>query len=1317
MIDGYEAAPAEPVPGRRTAWISSGLEQLARRLGTEAAAALPTHFDVVIVGSGYGGAIAAERLAGLRRAGQEAPLRLCVLERGREYLPGAFPSRMADLGGHVRFTTPAKAGAKGRLEGLFDVRVGQDMSVLLANGVGGGSLINAGVMEFPSPAIFADPAWPPGLPTYDELSGRAYEIRQELGAGSRSAPNQIDPASLGAGSDRLNAMVTLGGRAVPITVALKQGHLTSGNVQLSACIGCGDCATGCNHSAKDSLDVNLLRRAAGGGAELYTGATVTRVRRVEDAWELEVWHTDAALRQRMAGALRLRADKVVLAAGTLGSTEILLRSQTDDLRFSDRLGQGFSGNGDIVAALYDASRAMNGVADEVLPPKQRNVGPTITAMVDGRDQRGEGFVAQDLGVPGALRRLFEEASTTSWLLHQLGRADDAVHDPQANDTDRCAVDPAKIGRSVAMALIGRDSAAGVLSVLPDDPALPGDTGVRIDWPRARQDERIAQAQDWLAGRVEAAGLGGQVLPNPMWRLLPEDMEQMLGARRGPLLTVHPLGGCPMGRDRRHGVVNERGEVYDRHGLDDEAVHPGLMVLDGAIIPVSLGINPALTIATLADVAIEQLIDRWDLDRPAPDGPPLPKRCARPIFRALPDPRPPQETKVQVVEQLTGWVRLEGADRRVWVELSLAYADKALFPQDCSGQRKAFTMAGHVLPVAHDPALSRVRVFASRGSKYASARRPDQDALLVAPLLESSWLRFFHQERSTRGERIGRAWWAWLRNRGMRDGWQEAAQWLSRRDPGSDAGRLGQRTGLSIWKRFVQSLSLASRAGAVRLFDYQLDLGAPSRAAGPFAHLAGRSGLRIAGRKRLTYERRCNPWEQLMRLELTEFMGMRLERCRHLTVNPIYFAQKQVALARIVAQQDQPGALADTLAFLLYCARLLIDVHLWSFRKPDRPGSRPAQRLPGRLPGLPAPALHEFVPDGATEGVIRLTCYPGRGAPATRRPVLMIHGYSASGTTFAHPSVDPNLAGHLWREGFEPWIVDLRTSCGMPTADKPWTFEQIALADVPAAVRFVCARTGAARIDVVSHCMGSAMLAMTLLSDEPSAHQTADRLGRWVASQVGPAMYFSPANIFRSYLVRYVRHLLPELQYSLRPGGEVPGFDADMFDRLVASLPYLNDARGSEFDIENPSWLRPWRRTPWVGTRHRLDALIGRTFDARRMSPAALDHIDDFFGPISLATVSQPVHFAREGFVTSHDGWERFLETRLVRLAHLRMLSLHGCDNGLADWETGRRLRELAKDRGLRWQVRFVRDHGHQDCLIGRDCLNVFKIIDSFLKTD
>src|SRR5262245_45490088 len=122
------------------------MTRLARSLND-----LRPHYDAVVVGSGYGGGVAAARLA---RAGK----RVAVLERGQEFPTGGFPRRFPELREQLQLT--AKRVRMGSPTGLYDVRLGEDMHILVGCGLGGGSLINAGVALRPDPRVFGDRVWP-----------------------------------------------------------------------------------------------------------------------------------------------------------------------------------------------------------------------------------------------------------------------------------------------------------------------------------------------------------------------------------------------------------------------------------------------------------------------------------------------------------------------------------------------------------------------------------------------------------------------------------------------------------------------------------------------------------------------------------------------------------------------------------------------------------------------------------------------------------------------------------------------------------------------------------------------------------------------------------------------------------------------------------------------------------------------------------------------------------------------------------------------------------------------------------------------------
>ena len=1286
-----------------TAWLSRGFEQWLHDAGQEP-------YDVAIVGSGYGGAIAAAELAGatVGEGATRRPVRVCVLERGREYLPGMFPVRLAELPRHVRFCTERSSRPRGTREGLFDIRVGRDVNAVLANGLGGGSLINAGVMAEPAPRVLD--AWRDGLAA--ELAPYLAEARKRLGAEGQTIDRHPKgrPAKLAA-LERLAGAVAGAARfeAASLTVGMRDRPDGAEH----ECKRCGDCATGCNYGAKRSLDTNLLYQARSAGAEIYTGATVLRLEREGDFWVLHTVHTDAPLRRRQGAPARLRARRVILAAGTFGSTEILMRSQSATLRFSGQLGRRFSSNGDAIAVLYGQDREVNAVADEsVAVEDDRKVGPTITGILDLREQRG--IVIEEIAVPGALRRVFEEVVTTVNTLHSLAEPDEDPHAPDGPAQDPCAVDASAIRRSSVLVMMGDDGAAGVLRLVGGDgePAEAGDGAVRVHWPALRKRRLFAEQVALVRSLAELARTGGRVLPNPLWQLLPDSMKPLFDNRLGPLLTVHPLGGCAIGRSREDGVVNEKGQVFDASRSAADAAWDTLAVLDGSIVRSSLGINPALTIAALSLRAVQALRAEWGFApraaAPAPD-------VERPRFRPMARPAPARPTEVKLIERLSGPARLrrhDGDELECFVELTLRFRRSAL------GEL--------VLPVRGRPVAMPRRRGIERGELrvfdkelWARRRRAgeeprDDEALLRAPL--AGTLTLLQRERSTAEERSKRARRAWLLNRGLRDCYQWIVERLTKRDMG-----VGQFCA-EVAHRWRLSGALASRAGEARILAYDLRLaGEPSLAADAVLDRAAFvAGASIAGRKRLTYERRGNPWRQLMALELRDFPGLAGPRPT-LELDLKFLAREHVPLFKLVRQQDQVSALADVASFLAYLLRLMMTIHVWSFRKPDAPRSRALQRLPGAIPGrLPPPAvawLH-FAPREGEPVSARLTRYcPERASGA---PVLMLHGYSASGTTFAHHAVRPNMAEYFCARGRDVWLLDMRTSSGLPTARLPWSFEEAALEDIPAAVGEICRRTGAPSLDVFAHCMGSAMLAMAVLAPPPAGEDRyerralPERIRKAALSQIAPIVVFSPANVFRGYAMSYLKRFLPFEKYRFRVRAH-PGVADQLIDRLLATLPYPRP----EFDLENPLW--PWRRTPFVGTRHRMDALYGRDFNLadERGGPLlddeVLEYIDDLFGPLSIETVSQAIHFARAEVITNRIGRNDYVLRRNLERWKFPTLSIHGAENGLSDVATLARFeRTFQEEAGIRIRIREFPGFGHQDSLIGKRAPEVFAEVLRFL---
>jgi choline dehydrogenase-like flavoprotein len=181
-----------------------------------------------------------------------------------------------------------------------------------------------------------------------------------------------------------------------------------------------------------------------------------------------------------------------------------------------------------------------------------------------------------------------------------------------------------------VAMIGHDSADGVMMLNAGDGWMDGDGAVSVRWPTLRAYPPLLERHRRFEALLRSS-IGGRALPSPLWRLLPEKLDFLFGGRSGPLVTVHPLGGCPMGDDFLTGVVDKYGQVYlppqtlrdeenDSRGPEHphsfaepetndegEPVYKGLYVLDGSIVPTALGVNPSKTIAALAERGIDRLL--------------------------------------------------------------------------------------------------------------------------------------------------------------------------------------------------------------------------------------------------------------------------------------------------------------------------------------------------------------------------------------------------------------------------------------------------------------------------------------------------------------------------------------------------------------------------------------------------------------------------------------------------------------------------------------------------------------------------------------
>lgn len=569
---------------------------------------LEDRYDAVVIGSGYGGGVAASRLS---RMG----LRVALLERGIERLPGDFPDTTMEA--TRDFQCHAGTRHIGKRTALFDLHVGADISALVGCGLGGTSLINANVSLEPEDRVFEDTAWPDDLREEVDNDGA-------LRMGFERARTMLQPEPYPEDWPRLAKFEALGRSAgamgaqasrVPINVRFASGPNAAG-VNQPACNLCGDCCSGCNTGAKNTTAMNYLADAVAHGCHIYCGLRVRHVTKAgTGGWRVAFLQDETGREKFDHGPLHIHADTVVLGAGTLGSTEILLRSREEGLNLSPLLGQRFSGNGDVLGFGYNNDQPVNGIgmgrhaiaydpAKDNRPP----VGPTIVGGIDlrGAADISDAMIIEEGAIPGGLSALLpsvmaataaalgEDTDEGDWAEEKLRELSSLVRGPYRG----------AVAHTQTYLVMAHDGSDGEMRLEKDC--------LKIHWPDVGERPQFEK----IAGRLRqaVAANGGKYVPNPIWT-------DLLGHS---LITVHPLGGCTMGSNAETGVVDADCRVFDPQG----GVYDGLLVCDGSVLPRSVGVNPLLTITAVAERAMMRLAERRGLTlNTETSTPPLPKPIA------------------------------------------------------------------------------------------------------------------------------------------------------------------------------------------------------------------------------------------------------------------------------------------------------------------------------------------------------------------------------------------------------------------------------------------------------------------------------------------------------------------------------------------------------------------------------------------------------------------------------------------------------------------------------------------------------------------
>ena len=511
-------------------------------------------FDVLIVGSGFGGSVAALRLI-------EKGYRVGVLEAGRRFTDADFPKTSWRL---QRFLWAPKLGCTG----IQRIHVLKDVVVLAGAGVGGGSLVYANTLYVPPKRFFEDKQWAHITDWADELAPYYDQASRMLGVVTNPTMTPSDLV-MKAVADDMGVGHTF--RMTPVGVYFGDGPGVTkddpffGGVgpARTGCTECGECMTGCRHNAKNTLPKNYLALAEQAGAVVFPLTTATTIEpREGGGYTVQTVRTGSWSKRGRS----FTAEHVIMAAGTYNTQKLLHRMKDDGKlpRLSRMLGRLSRTNSEsILGAIAKSADAdyTRGVAitSSFFPDDE---GTHVEPCRYGKGSNSMGLLQSVLTVPRPgeprwrtwTKELWRQRTTAVQILNVRKWSERAVISLVMQPVDNSLTLQGKRGRFGWRLATNKDESNPAPSYIPISNEVA---------------ERMAEKVDGIAG--------GNVFDN-----------------FDAVLTAHFVGGCAIGADEESGVVDPYHRVYN---------YPGLHIVDGAAITANLGVNPSLTITAQAERAM------------------------------------------------------------------------------------------------------------------------------------------------------------------------------------------------------------------------------------------------------------------------------------------------------------------------------------------------------------------------------------------------------------------------------------------------------------------------------------------------------------------------------------------------------------------------------------------------------------------------------------------------------------------------------------------------------------------------------------------
>ena len=520
------------------------------------------NFDVVIIGSGFGGSVSALRL-------REKGYSVAVLEAGRRFRDKDFPKTSWRL---RKFLYAPAIGCYG----IQRIHVLPDVLVLAGAGVGGGSLVYANTLYQPGDAYFNDAQWASITDWKSELEPWYDQARRMLGVVENPYFSPSDQAMKDV-ADEMGVGHTF--TMAPVGIYFGEGKGVStkdpffGGVgpDRSGCQQCGACMTGCHFNAKNTLPKNYLGLAESAGAIVFPMTTVKSFAQNSDGtWEIRAVKTN----NPFARPIKFKASQVIVAAGTYNTQKLLHEMKSKSLpQLSNQLGQLSRTNSEALTGAMmpnidiDFSTG-SAITSSFYPDEHTQIEPVRygkgsnfmgllqTIMTDGSNskERRKNWLKQFVAKPSLLGKIL---NVRRWSQRTV-----------------IALTMQNVDSSVTVSR--KRGLFGWYLTSRNDPLKPNATYI----PAANEVvRRIAKKHNGIAG-----GHIGDLIDAPF--------------------TAHFVGGCVIGIDAEHGVIDPYHRVYN---------YPTLHIIDGSTITANLGVNPSLTITAQAERALSMWPNKGDVD--------------------------------------------------------------------------------------------------------------------------------------------------------------------------------------------------------------------------------------------------------------------------------------------------------------------------------------------------------------------------------------------------------------------------------------------------------------------------------------------------------------------------------------------------------------------------------------------------------------------------------------------------------------------------------------------------------------------------------